>query len=120
MNSCEQHNSDDDASEIIPLIKKKKRKKRPARPCLYCSVFQTRLQEHMVRIHGSEPRAIEACQLPKKQRNEAFKLLRAEGIRLFNENEMQKESPNFQRCKSGCSQSKNHKLVMCDLCQAFI
>ena len=108
----------DQESLIIPDQRKSKKKK-PARPCVFCDSKFVRLQEHMKHSHCNEQVVMEACLLPKKQRNAVFQKLRYEGMKNFNTSEMKKEKPEFQRCRSA-HRKDSENLVMCDKCEAFI
>ena len=69
--------------------------------------------------HSNEKAVLEACALPRKQKNAAFKDLRNEGMKKYNIAEMKKETPVFQRSRSAHRQ-QSQNLVMCDKCHSFI
>ena len=69
---------------IPPLSFRKRTKNGPRRPCPFCGTFQLRLTRHLRLRHGNEKEVSDALGLPVSRRNEAFAIIRKNGMYKHN------------------------------------
>ena len=67
-----------------PLSFRKRTKNGPRRPCTFCWTFQLHLTRHLRLRHGNEKEVSDALGLPMSRRNEAFAIIRKNGMYQHN------------------------------------
>ncbi|KAJ8046374.1 hypothetical protein HOLleu_05024 [Holothuria leucospilota] len=128
--SCDSDSEDDEIDQFEstdrPSSKRRirtypnlmQRYKKPARKCPYCSKYYVeKLTRHITTVHKDMKAVIEAMELPKKERDRAFDLMRKEGILLANKQIMKSSTTTeYQRERNT---GNDDPLVMCAICKGF-
>lgn len=90
----------------------RKKYRKPARFCIFCHSFKSKLSQHIMTQHKDQSRVKNALQLPRKERIFVLNSFKKEGTLEVNKKEARCENPSFEReRKSTCP-----KVVICGNC----
>ncbi|CAC5415323.1 unnamed protein product [Mytilus coruscus] len=97
---------------------------KPKRPCVFCGKFQTHLTRHLKTKHKGEEDVIIAMQLPPRDRNQAFDVLKRKGYHNYNLLKMKEDDFNEKKLIKERKPRKNRdgeteKRAMCSSCKGF-
>ncbi|XP_071823328.1 uncharacterized protein [Apostichopus japonicus] len=106
-----------EANIIAGKSKQPPRYKKPLRMCPFCGkYFKETLTRHLKLVHKDEEQVKRALELPKKERVEAFALMRKEGILQANILQMKVDNPKYETQRRAATENP---LVICGLCKGF-
>nr|XP_054753532.1 uncharacterized protein LOC129259256 [Lytechinus pictus] len=90
----------------------RKKYKKPARFCIFCHSYKSKLSQHIMTQHKNQLRVKNALLLPRKDRISVLNSLKKEGTLEVNKKEARCDIPSFERERK----SKCHKVVICGNC----
>ena len=99
-----------------PLSFRKRTKNDPRCPCPFCGTFQLRLTRHLRLRHGNEKEVSDALGLPMSRRNEAFAIIRKNGMYKHNVEMMKSTECELLRERE---QGKPKDLAVCGTCHGY-
>ncbi|KAJ8018484.1 hypothetical protein HOLleu_43501 [Holothuria leucospilota] len=106
-----------EAKSITGKSKQPAKYKKPDRKCPFCGKYYVeKLTRHIKLVHKDEERVKRACELPKQEMENAFALMKKEGILQANQLQMKTDNPEYEREKRTTIENP---LVICGLCKGF-
>ena len=97
-----------------PLSFRKRTKNDPRRPGPFCGTFQLRLTRHLRLRHGNEKEVSDALGFPMSRRNEAFAIIRKNGMNKHNVEMMKSTEYELLREREP---GKPKDLMVCGTCR---
>ena len=92
---------------------------KPYRMCIFCNKLRSKLSQHIKEKHSNKERVQRALELPKKERDLEFDMMKKEGIMQQNIKQAKEDKPKYTRERTSKLKEDDSALFMCGTCNGF-